>query len=85
MGPTAQTAQKGGDRLGVYVKTEPQEVEGKVNGSVEAQGEPMSSERSEEGGMAPSMPELQEAWAEQMHVETAVINDSSLIAVALPW
>jgi hypothetical protein len=69
----------------VYVKTEPQEVGGKVNGSVEAQEEQMSSERSEEGGMAPSMPELQEAWAEQMHVETAVINDSSLIAVVLPW
>jgi hypothetical protein len=71
--------------LEVYVKTELQEAGGKVNGSVEAQEEPMRSERSEEGGTAPSMPELQEAWAEQMHVETAVINDSSLIAVVLPW
>jgi hypothetical protein len=65
--------------------TEPQEVGGKVDGSVEAQEEPMRSERSEEGGMAPSMPELQEAWAEQMQLETAVIDDSSLIAVVLPW
>ena len=67
------------------MKTEPQEVGGKVDGSVEAQEEPMRSERSEEGGMAPSMPELQEAWAEQMQLETAVIDDSSLIAVVLPW
>ena len=65
--------------------TAPQEVGGKVDGSVEAQEEPMRSERSEEGGMAPSMPELQEAWAEQMQLETAVIDDSSLIAVVLPW
>ena len=62
------------------MKTEPQEVEGKVDGSVEAQEEPMNSERSEEGGMAPSMPELQEAWAEQMHVETAVIENLLLVS-----